>query len=102
MKLENPIDLESHRQGQETRWHKCGYLRPAAAAKYLGIARSTLFAWCAARSDFPKQIPLGGRVVVFSIAALDQFVDRRREEAAQSEWEVEARKRKRPALPHVD
>jgi prophage regulatory protein len=40
-------------------------VRPAQAAKYLGIGKSTLWLWAKDRPDFPKPIKLGTRTTVF-------------------------------------
>jgi predicted DNA-binding transcriptional regulator AlpA len=40
-------------------------LRPAQAAKFLGIGESTFFRWAKERTDFPKPIKLGPRTTVY-------------------------------------
>ncbi len=50
-------------------------LRPKAAAKYLGVAVSTLYRWAAA-SDFPKPFHLGPRVTGWRKEDIDQWIER--------------------------
>lgn len=49
--------------------------RPAAAAKYLSICRSTLYEWVRTRPGFPKPHPIGPRVVLFDLDEIDAFID---------------------------
>ena len=48
--------------------------RPAAAAEYLGIGISTLWAWSADRPNFPAKIKAGPRVTLFNLDELDQWL----------------------------
>jgi hypothetical protein len=53
---------------------KPGYLRPAAAAKYMGITVRTLSNWVRAR--MVAQIKPSNRVSLFRISDLDAALDR--------------------------
>lgn len=53
---------------------KPGYLRPAAAARYLGVSVRTLSNWVSAR--VVAQIKPSNRVSLFRIADLDAALDR--------------------------
>jgi excisionase family DNA binding protein len=53
---------------------KPGYLRPAAAAKYLGVSVRTLTNWVQAR--MVAQIKPSNRVSLFRISDLDAALDR--------------------------
>lgn len=45
-------------------------VRPAPAAKFLGIGRSTLYKWAKERPGFPQPIKLGTRTTVFRLDEL--------------------------------
>lgn len=53
---------------------KPGYLRPAAAAKYLGVTVRTLSNWTRARMI--AQIKPSNRVCLFKVADLDAAMNR--------------------------
>lgn len=53
-------------------------LRPKAAAKYLGVATSTLYRW-SNESCFPKPIKLGRQASGWRKADLDAWLERRAE-----------------------
>lgn len=50
--------------------------RPNAAAKYLGIARSTLYAWTRTRLDegMPQPKRIGPKVAAFDLDEIDAFL----------------------------
>ena len=48
----------------------CEFLRPAEAAKYLRVSRTTIWRWARERPDFPKPI------AAFRRADIDAFVAR--------------------------
>lgn len=50
-------------------------LRPAQAAKLLGIGESTFWRWAKQRDDFPRPIRLGTRTTVFDAAMLIAWRD---------------------------
>lgn len=50
-------------------------LRPAQAAKFLGIGASTFFRWAKQRPDFPKPIKLGSRTTVYPLDKLTAWRD---------------------------
>lgn len=50
-------------------------LRPAAAARFLGIGESTLWRWAKEREDFPKPIRIGVRTTVWPADALASWLD---------------------------
>jgi prophage regulatory protein len=50
-------------------------LRPAQAAKFLGIGESTFFRWAKDRADFPKPIKLGPRTTVYPLDKLTAWRD---------------------------
>lgn len=51
-------------------------LRAADAAKFLGIGRSTFWAWHA-KGVLPQGIRLSNRVTVWRVADLNEFIARR-------------------------
>lgn len=50
------------------------YLRPTEAAAFLGIGKSTLWAWVKTRPEFPRPLRPGPRVTLFDQQALQRFV----------------------------
>jgi prophage regulatory protein len=50
-------------------------LRPAQAAKFLGIGESTFWRWAKERDDFPKAIKLGARITVYPLDKLTAWRD---------------------------
>lgn len=50
------------------------YLRASGACAYFNIGRSTLWAWCKTRHDFPKPIKAGPRVTLFDVAEIERFI----------------------------
>lgn len=50
-------------------------LRPAQAAKFLGIGESTFWRWAKERSDFPKGIKLSPRTTVYPMDKLAAWRD---------------------------
>jgi hypothetical protein len=63
---------------------KPGYLRPAAAAKYMGITVRTLSNWVRAR--MVAQIKPSNRISLFRISDLDAALDRFRSAAIGENW----------------
>ena len=51
-----------------------GYLRPKAAAKFLGIGMTTLWEWARTKEGFPKPLRPTEGVTLFSIGELDAWV----------------------------
>lgn len=68
----NPSDLEAV------------LLRPADAARRLGISRSTLWRLKRDDPDFPTVIRLAPRTIVWRVSDLDAWVDRRAAETSGS------------------
>lgn len=52
-------------------------LRPSAAARRLGISKSTLWRLVRNDPDFPRPIRLGPRTTALRLSDLDAWVDRR-------------------------
>jgi len=69
---------------KETVTIKPGYLRPAAAAKYMGISVRTLTNWV--RSRLVAQIKPSNRVSLFRISDLDAALIRFRSRAIGEDW----------------
>jgi hypothetical protein len=63
---------------------KPGYLRPAAAAKYMGITVRTLSNWVRAR--MVAQIKPSNRISLFRISDLDAALNRFRSAAIGEDW----------------
>lgn len=63
---------------------KPGYLRPAAAAQYMGITVRTLSNWVRAR--MVAQIKPSNRVCLFRISDLDAALNRFRIRAIGEDW----------------
>ena len=59
------------------------FLRPAAAAQFLGIGHSSIWAKAKNDPDFPKAIKLGARTTVFDAAALMAYVQRKAQGGAK-------------------
>jgi prophage regulatory protein len=62
--------------------HTSTSLRPAQAAKFLGIGESTFWRWAKEREDFPKPIRLGPRTTVFPLDKLTAWRDAQGQKAA--------------------
>jgi hypothetical protein len=73
-----------HMKKKEAVTIKPGYLRPAAAAKYMGITVRTLSNWVRAR--MVAQIKPSNRVCLFRISDLDAALDRFRVRAIGEDW----------------
>lgn len=56
--------------------YRSNFLRPTAAAEFLGVAVSTLAKW-RVTGEGPRFGKLGPRVVAYSIADLESFVEKR-------------------------
>lgn len=54
----------------------CEFLRPAEAAKYLRVSRTTIWRWARERPDFPKPIRLSATIAACRRADIDAFVAR--------------------------
>ena len=54
----------------------CEFLRPAEAAKYLRVSRTTIWRWARERPDFPKPIRLSATIAAFRRADIDAFAAR--------------------------
>ena len=52
-------------------------LRPAQAAKKLGVGLSTLWVKAKSEPDFPRPVKLGVRTTIFIEAELDAYLQRR-------------------------
>lgn len=52
-----------------------GVMRPAQAAAFLGIAKSTLYRWLSERRDFPRMIHIGPRCSGWRRADLERWLD---------------------------
>ena len=50
------------------------FLRPAEAALYMRIGRTTLWRWAKERKAFPKPIKMGPTVTVFRRSELDAYL----------------------------
>lgn len=60
-------------------------IRPSEAARFLGIARTTLYQWMAQRPDFPKPYHLGARTTVFRRDELVAWRDAQRAAGATNQ-----------------
>lgn len=57
-------------------------LRPAQAAAFLAVGRSTFWRWTRERGDFPKPRRLSSRCTVFDAGELAAWRDAQRKEVA--------------------
>jgi predicted DNA-binding transcriptional regulator AlpA len=60
-----------------------GALRPRAAAQYLGIGESSLWARIKNETGFPQPIPLGPRMTVLLRSELDAYLATKRAQAGE-------------------
>ncbi len=56
-------------------------LRPAEAARFLGIARATIYHWAATRPDFPRRIKIGPRTAGWRLSDLEGWLEKQCEES---------------------
>jgi predicted DNA-binding transcriptional regulator AlpA len=49
------------------------YARPAEAARYFSVNKSTLWRW-SKREDFPKPSRIGRKITLFEIAAVERWL----------------------------
>ena len=54
-------------------------LRPAEAARFLGIARATIYHWAATRPDFPRRIKIGSRAAGWLQSDLEDWLEKQRD-----------------------
>ena len=50
-------------------------LRPAQAAKYLKIGRTTLWRWAKEKANFPRPIRMSPTITVFRRSELDAYIN---------------------------
>ena len=58
-----------------------GILRPAEAARFLGVSRGTLYRWQMENPDFPRLLHLGARSSGWRKADLEAWINTRAEES---------------------
>ena len=56
-------------------------LRPADAARLLGISKATLYSWSRSRPDFPRKIKIGPRSSGWLRSELLAWLERQRDAA---------------------
>ena len=76
-------DDATYKRGIEGRW-----LQQTAAAAYLGVGVSTFKTWRKKFADFPKPVQMGHTLILFDKKELDEWIERRKDEARQKENEV--------------
>jgi predicted DNA-binding transcriptional regulator AlpA len=53
---------------------KSHHARAKTTCAHFAISRSTLWAWCKTRKDFPKPLKAGPKTTLFDINAIEAFL----------------------------
>ena len=80
--------MEKKRPGRKRATTEGRWLQQTAAAAYLGVGVSTFKGWRRKYPDFPKPVQMSPTAIMFDKKDLDEWIERRKDEARQKENEV--------------